>query len=102
MVEIKRLVRAGVEIKVTRIDKHFVMDMRGPALDIRGKLKDGEKLFFMAVVTPGYWIRLKKAFALVERMMASTDYIERDDLCASPAPERGLLKLVKGNRRDAN
>jgi len=80
--EAKELTRAGVKIKVAHADGHVLMDIRGPVLDIRGELV--EKLFFHAILTPGFFPRLKKSIALAEKMLFKARF------------ERGsTLQLVK-------
>ena len=78
----QELTRAGVRIKVGRSDGHLLLNIRGPVLDIRGAL--GEKLFFHAILTPGFFPRFKKSIALAEKMLGMAK------------SERGsILQLVK-------
>jgi hypothetical protein len=82
---VQELTRAGVKIKVARADGHVLMDIRGPVLDIRGQM--GEKLFFHAILTPGFFPQLKKSLALAEKMLSN------------PRFERGsILQLVKSDQ----
>lgn len=81
----KKLTRAGVEIRVDRADEHLLLDIRGPVLDIRGK--SGDQLFFHAILTPGFFPRLKKSIALAEKMLSKAGF------------ERGsILQLVKSGQ----
>ncbi|MCK9378376.1 MAG: hypothetical protein M0P73_19835 [Syntrophobacterales bacterium] len=80
--EAQELTRAGIKIKVGRADEHLLLDIRGPVLDIRGK--SGDQLFFHAIVTPGFFPRLKTSIALAEKMLFKGRF------------ERGsILQLVK-------
>ena len=79
--EAKELTRAGVRIKVARADEHLVLDIRGPVLEIRGKA--GDRLFFHAILTPGFFPRLKKSLTIAERMLGLASF------------DRGNLEPVK-------